>query len=119
VRKDVDCIPADGSGEVVLKDGSHLQHVRQQNVPVLGRGRYAGDAGKVEPVFLDVGHALAGTVGPIDHPEIVEVEVSRKMGFGDLGGEDFSKGIFLEDHLRDRQVDRFGIVRRVAVFVIR
>jgi len=36
-----------------------------------------------------------------------------------LGGEDFGKGIFLKDHLRDRQVDRFGIVRRVAVFVIR
>ena len=116
--EEIDRVPADGPGEMALQGGGELDHVGQQHLGVLGRGRHRQGMRQVEAEFLDVLQGLAGTVWPVDEAQVVQVQIAAQVGVGHVRGEDVQQGVFLLDALGQGQVGGLGAMGNVGVFLV-
>ena len=87
-EEEVDRVPADGAGEVALQRGRELDHVREQDLGVLGRLRDRERVGQGQAELLHVLERLARAVRPVDEPEVVQVDVAARVRVGHVLRED-------------------------------
>ncbi len=117
-EKEVDGIPADGPGEMALQGRGELDHVGQQHLGVFGRFGHGQGLGQVQTEFLDVLQGLAGTVGAVHKPQVMEMNIAAHVGIAHLRRKHREQSVFLLDPLRQGQVGGLGTVGDIGVFLV-
>ena len=117
-QEHVDRIPSDRAGIVALEGRGEFDDLFDEDFRVFGGLRDGHRVGKVETELLHVFDGLPAAVGAVDHPQVVEMDQSRHVCIGHVGGENFQQGEFLFDVLGEGEVGGFGAVGNVGVFLV-
>ncbi len=117
-KEQVERIPSDGSGEVALQGRRELDDLLYQHLGVLGRLGDAQRVRKVEAELLDVFDGLPRAIGPVDHSEVVKVNVAAHVRVRQVLREHFQQSELLLDVLRQRKIGGLRPMGNVGVLLV-